>query len=200
MKICPRCQLNKTTDQYCKTTKNKDGLRSICRQCDAAAKKQYYIENRSRIIEQHKQYVEANKTQILIRNKGYRDRVFTAKYIDNMFRRAKARAKAKGIEFSLPSASCIIIPEYCPILNIRLEPVRGQSGGKVSSPSLDRIDCTKGYTLDNIQVISNLANTMKNCATKEQLIAFAQWVLRELTDHCESDTIRVIINTAKGDQ
>lgn len=198
MKKCPRCKIEKELVQYSKSVKNKDGLRSICRQCDAVAKKQYYIENRSRIIEQQKQYTETNKIQILTRNRDYRDRVFTDKYVDNMFRRAKARAKAKGIEFSLPSSSCIVIPEYCPILHIRLEPVRGQSGGRASSPSLDRIDCTKGYTLDNIQVISNLANTMKSCATTEQLILFAQWVLGKLTESPIDDTIRSTINNVKG--
>lgn len=68
------------------------------------------------------------------------------------------------------------IPETCLILGIPISPSRrGES--RNGSPSVDRLDNTKCYTKDNIQVVSNLANSMKNCATPEQLILFAKWVL-----------------------
>lgn len=49
----------------------------------------------------------------------------------------------------------------------------------MGGPSIDRIDSTKGYTKDNIQVISSKANTMKSNASVEELRMFAYWVLRE---------------------
>ena len=38
-----------------------------------------------------------------------------------------------------------------------------------TSPSIDRIDNSKGYTKDNIIVVSQLANAIKNQATPNQI-------------------------------
>ena len=94
-----------------------------------------------------------------------------------MHQRAKQRAKKRNLEFSL-SVSDIHIPDTCPILGIPLNMNSGKSGAYRNSPSLDRIDNDRGYTVDNIQVVSQLANAMKCHATKEELQKFAQWVLK----------------------
>lgn len=96
-----------------------------------------------------------------------------------MYRRAKQRAKEKGIGFDLEKSD-VIIPEFCPILGVKLEPHVGHSGGRPNSPALDRIDNSKGYIKGNVVVISHLANMMKSSATKEQLVAFADWVYKEV--------------------
>jgi hypothetical protein len=89
-----------------------------------------------------------------------------------LFLRAKARSKEKGLPFALTAAD-IIIPNFCPILGIPLQ--RGV--GKVidGSPSLDRIDSTLGYVPGNVQVISYRANTLKNSATRDEILLMAQW-------------------------
>ncbi len=92
-----------------------------------------------------------------------------------MYRRAKARAAASGIEFSI-SKEDIVIPEFCPILGVKLEVFRGKPGGRKNSPALDRKDSSKGYTVNNVWVISHLANMMKSSANDEELQAFANWV------------------------
>jgi hypothetical protein len=50
------------------------------------------------------------------------------------------------------------------------------------SPSLDRVDNSKGYTKDNVWVISQLANKMKNNASLDQLRCFASFWLSILGD------------------
>lgn len=40
------------------------------------------------------------------------------------------------------------------------------------------IDPTKGYIKGNVEVMSSLANTMKSKATPEQLLHFAQEILK----------------------
>lgn len=94
-----------------------------------------------------------------------------------MCARAKSRARIKNLEFDL-KPSDIKIPAKCPILEIDLIATKGKSGSFNNSPSLDRINPLKGYTKDNISVISALANAMKNNATKEQLLKFADWIIK----------------------
>ena len=92
-----------------------------------------------------------------------------------MYRRAKARAKERGVDFSITPED-IVIPDNCPILNIPLYCTTGKSGAFRNSPSLDRIDPTKGYISGNVWVISQRANSMKSNASPEELKQFAQWI------------------------
>lgn len=96
-----------------------------------------------------------------------------------MHSRAKSRAKIRGIEFNIDKSD-IEIPIICPILGIPIikEYKKGKKHGPSSnSPSLDRIDNSKGYVKGNVRVISHKANTMKHNATKEELIMFAKWIM-----------------------
>ena len=82
-----------------------------------------------------------------------------------MLRGTRYRAKKLGIVFDLKPED-IVVPEFCPVLGMRLEPGNGLSA---SSPSLDRFDPTKGYTKENVRVISARANTLKSNATADEL-------------------------------
>lgn len=92
-----------------------------------------------------------------------------------MWRRARNRAKNKGLEFTI-TVNDIKIPSSCPILGIPLVVHKGKSGAYPDSPSLDRKDSTRGYTPDNVWVISQRANAMKHDASWEELVTFADWI------------------------
>lgn len=92
-----------------------------------------------------------------------------------MRQRAKRRAFEKDMDFDL-ELSDIIIPDICPIMGININTNSGKSGAYKNSPSLDRIDNNKGYIKGNIQVVSQLANSMKGAASVEELQMFADWV------------------------
>ena len=92
-----------------------------------------------------------------------------------MLRNAKRRAAKVGREFSIELGD-LEVPEVCPIFGVPL--VFGATGTSCDfSPSLDRIDSSKGYVKGNVQIMSRLANCMKWTATPEQLLAFSLGVL-----------------------
>ena len=110
-----------------------------------------------------------------------------------MFRAAKSRAAQKGLEFTL-TIDDVVIPEYCPVLGIKLSPSVG--AGRIScrnflaSPSIDRIDNNKGYTPDNIQVISNRANQLKSNGSLHEFEQIIQYMKEHLTDNAQNNTTR----------
>lgn len=77
----------------------------------------------------------------------------------HMWRKARSRAKQAGLEFDL-SPDDVVIPDRCPILDIPIAVNRGKKWAN-GSPSLDRIDNSKGYTRGNVAVISMQANNIK---------------------------------------
>ena len=80
----------------------------------------------------------------------------------NIFRNARRRSSESGITFNI-SLDDIVIPEICPYLGITLKAGNGKQCD--SSPSLDRVNPLNGYIKDNIEVISNKANQIKNNGT-----------------------------------
>jgi len=91
---------------------------------------------------------------------------------------AKKRAKTKGIEFSLSIAD-IVIPSYCPMLNIPLYPTSGQAA-HANSPSIDRLDSSKGYVPENIVIISHRANMIKSNSTPVEMRMIADYTEKEI--------------------
>jgi len=85
-----------------------------------------------------------------------------------LWKAAKRRAKAKGLDFDI-EVSDIIIPQLCPLLNIPIIHEVGKGHRNPNSPSLDRIKNHLGYVKGNILVVSWRANFLKSDSTIEEL-------------------------------
>ena len=86
-----------------------------------------------------------------------------------------ARAKRAGRENTL-TLTDIVIPDVCPVLGIPLH--REERGTWMNAPSVDRIDSSRGYTPDNIIIVSRRANILKRDATPDEMRKLAEFYSR----------------------
>ncbi len=86
---------------------------------------------------------------------------------------SKKRSRDKGLKFNIEPKD-IIIPNFCPYLGIEISHVTGLGKRRPGSPSLDRIDSSKGYTKDNIIVCSWRANFLKCDGTLEEMMLIVE--------------------------
>jgi hypothetical protein len=149
MQKCSICEVEKENcDYYQKNGKN---ATTFCKKCTGLKYKEKRYAYRA---------ANADKVKIWKQNDYIKNRI---KYI---FINAKKRAELGGLEFDI-TESDIIIPEYCPVLGIKIIIDAGQ-GRSGHGPSIDRIDNTKGYTKDNIIIISDKANILKSDTNQEE--------------------------------
>ena len=98
----------------------------------------------------------------------------------NAIRASKDRAKKKGLPFNLTLDHLNEIwPDgnKCPVFGVPF--VRGRGGPIPTSPTIDRIEPAKGYTIGNIEVISRRANLIKSDATAAQVMIVAQYLVEK---------------------
>ena len=138
------------------------------------AQRKYYTKNKERILKRSREY--KNNPDVKERDALHKKEEHKNNPAKSMYRNAKARAIKMKLDFYI-TIDDIHIPEVCPYLGIKLIPGTYKERGVGAAPTIDRIDSSKGYTPENIEVISDLANRMKQNASKEQLITFAKSVL-----------------------
>lgn len=144
----------------------------------------YYAKHKEKLKQDSIDYYHDNKEKVLATVHAYRDenrevikekgREYYRRNLKNrLVNAARARSKKSGVEFDL-TVDDFEIPDKCPLLGIELYVADGRKTVKYNSASLDRIDSSKGYTKDNIWIISFKANTMKSNSTLDEFLLMAE--------------------------
>lgn len=182
--ICPVCGKELPVDEFKIWGKSKTGRDWLCKSCreyhsklNNGQDKNYFKKLRSKVSSEYRKEQSAIDRKSRIKN--FKRAMYTA---------AKYRAERKGIEFNIDMED-IIIPDKCPILECPF--VYGTSHNYDYSPSLDRIDNSKGYVKGNVMVISSKANKMKNSATLHELQMFCKNILRYSPIYTEDEGIEL---------
>lgn len=175
MKICSQCNREKEESSFPNNKFTKSGYRSICKTCSNSNNKLWRINNPN----YYNTYYKLHTPRRLLIGKKYREQhketikeKRLTKYKENipkyLIRSSKIRSKKNNMIHTI-NESDIIIPTHCPVLGIPLFYKRTGGLPNNNSPSIDRIDNNKGYTKDNIVIVSRRANVLKNNATLEEL-------------------------------
>lgn len=137
------------------------------------ASRRSYERNKDKVKEQATKWRKDNREEWLATKRRNSSKTKENRPSYNHYHAIKCRAKKKGLTFDLVESD-LVVPEFCPVLGI---PLTYTPGAKTdNSPSVDRIDSSKGYTKDNIEVISWRANNLKKDATLDELRALVRYM------------------------
>jgi hypothetical protein len=168
-------ETEKKESQKRASAKYKEAHPERIKESNRKSKRNWYENNKEIAKERVKEYQLRDPEKHKIRQKNYRDSHKDKLWIGA----AKQRAKEKGLDFSI-NEDDVVVPEFCPILGIPLFRIGKKHSD--NSPSIDRIDSTKGYIKGNVQVLSHKANILKNSATLSELIFLGEWAKLQLLE------------------
>ena len=176
---------NKKTDPYAGDIyQGKDGrpldMLQFIDKDEYSRRMEYYEKNKEAIAAYYKEYREKNKEAIAANNKEYYVKQITNMDNHSFFLRRyqvyRRKSKNLNMDFNIDASYLKeIFPtdKKCPVLGLPFKV--GYEGGISNSPSLDRIDNSKGYIKGNVVWVSMLANTIKTSATPEQIIRVGEF-------------------------
>ncbi len=157
VKNCNKCFKSKPLVEFSLDRSSRDGLQAKCKECDRQYQQTRRSLNKESVLEYGRNY-QAKRRQ----NFEYR--------LQMLLNASKQRASLKNREHTLTLEDIkTLYPAdgKCPVFGFALE--FNNKGFRDTSPSIDRIDSKKGYTRDNVQIISWKANKLKSTATVEDL-------------------------------
>jgi hypothetical protein len=118
-----------------------------------------------------KKYYDNNKN-VLKQKLNDKKQLLDSFYVKKALCQIKSKCKKNNIPFSI-SEKDIVIPEYCPVLGVKLVMNKGKF--KDDSPSIDRIITDLGYVENNVIVVSWKVNRIKNNSNIIDLIKISDF-------------------------
>jgi hypothetical protein len=157
--FCHKCSSDVLKTDWYYSVRGRD---SMCKSCRKNYRKSEKREHTKKYISERKEHYKHLNDEWRKNNPDYQKK-WTKKCPESqLLRSARNRAKQKNMECTI-TQNDIHIPKICPVFKVPF--VKGTE----YAPSLDRIDNTKGYTPENIVVVSRKANVMKNNGSVQDL-------------------------------
>ncbi len=193
-KTCSYCSLEKPLEDFYRKCDSKDGLTTRCKACVAVQNKQQYAKFADKRKQTQREYYVAHREQCRASARKYhaehaeemaegrRRWQRTAGWATTLVCRARGVAKCKGYDFDLDAEFVRSLYEKqdgrCHWLNVPFECV--DEHRNPLQPSLDRIDCNRGYTRDNVVLASQFANMGRSDMSADRFRVFIEQLSQSL--------------------
>jgi 5-methylcytosine-specific restriction endonuclease McrA len=98
MKICKKCGIEKSVDNFNKHAKTKDKLQTYCKECNSKITKQHYLDNKELVDTRNKAYNAKNREKLLAYSKEWyqKNKSDILKRCSLHYKNNKSAYKAKG--------------------------------------------------------------------------------------------------------
>jgi len=186
MKTCTKCQatLPATLKHFSRNKNCRGGLNSTCRSCLQAYQQAYREQNKERLREEKREWYRRHNPK-----ERYRTALRIAKELHPL--RVRARLLRQGMRERARLANLPFDDEHfsvsrliqmiqgsseCPCCHKPIDYSYKDGKPKNSSPSIDRMNPRKGYTLDNVTLICWRCNNLKRDASADELEMVAKWM------------------------
>ena len=136
----------------------------------------YYKNNTEKVLVKTRKYQEENKESYRIWGMSWRE--VPKNRIKESVGHARASAPRRGLSFD-PELFKLADnpPTHCACCKIALDYSTGKGGNNNSrAPTLDRVDNSQGYTLENVRVICRRCNHLKSNASFEEIVNFYKYM------------------------
>ena len=168
--LCNKCKQYLPKNKFNIDNTNLHGRRgNLCRECKDCQRKRYYAE-RQRLL---------NDDYAALRYK-----------LQAALKSARRRAKEynRYIDIDLEYLFYLWTAQNgkCALKGMQM-PYKFSEGRVNSNLSIDRIDSTKGYSKDNVQLVCMAANQMKNDLSMEELTSLCSMILNTVNESKNSN-------------
>ena len=178
VKTCTCCRLEKNVTEFHISKTQKYGVSSRCKKCASAKAREWALANRDKRLVQGRIYEAKNKDAIRERKKNKRESMTFDDRFELLIKNARGRKEyvvsvdAEYLQSVYESQEGLCAYTKLPLLAI---------GNQLNTMSLDRVDSSKDYTEDNVQLVCVAINKMKLNYTEDQFIQLCQLVAQNVS-------------------
>jgi hypothetical protein len=178
-KTCTTCGQEKPLSDFYKRCGGTKPVPS-CKPCMAEYRKTPL--RKARLAELSRSYYHQNREAVREQKTRYRSSILgrSLQLHDN----ARTRAAKLGVPFALTREWIAErLSGVCALTGRPFDMTRHKGGvrANLNAPSLDRVDSSKGYTMDNVRLVVVHANVARNEFTDADLLALAYDVIRTIS-------------------